>query len=153
MVPNFSDFFQCKLTVLSDVCACYHHHMSIWVLMNPVTCCILHSNPPSPTQLLYLCHLYSDTVLTTTFYFEKPSSTMLPALQHLRHYAALKNANATCPSLKDLGDFFHVPSQLFVNQRFYIPLFFFFFFYFILSLPSPSPCAIWLKLCMCVSYV
>lgn len=53
---------------------------------------------------------------------------MLPALQHLRHYAALKNANATCPSLKDLGDFFHVPSQLFVNQRFYIPPLLLFFY-------------------------
>lgn len=48
--------------------------------------------------------------------------------------ATVTNANAVCPSLKDLGDF-NVPSQLPVNQRFSVPPFFFF-----LSDPSHLSC-------------
>lgn len=57
------------------------------------------------------------------FFCEISSLTSISTESATLRSIKVTNANAMCPSLKDLGGDFNVPSQLSVNQRFSVPLF------------------------------
>lgn len=127
-IYEFNHKFMLHKSVIS-ACISFVLTHQIWE-----SCPIMSCIPPNP-WLSYRCHfflltLYVRSCLPTLviscyqrpifiLFFGKISSlTSSSTASAILRSIKVTNANAMCPSLKDLGGDFNVPSQLFVNQRF-----------------------------------
>lgn len=137
--PNIYFNLTCKhfklcrtlVPVLFTLLICFHSPDKYLGYRNPV---VYYTPVP---WLLNLCH-FSDTLCEIVFVYSRnqllsdsslvifceiSSLTSSSTASELLRSIKVTNANAMCPSLKDLGGDFNVPSQLSVNQRFSVPFF------------------------------